>query len=74
MISEELVLFCFLYIKLFELGVEVALNCRSAGTHHKVYLLKFLLQSSIFERTDDAFVLLICCCVFPLYEPLVPIC
>jgi len=66
MIGEELVLFCFLHIKLFELGVEVALNHRSAGTNHKVYLLKFLLRSSIFERTNDAFVLLICFCVFPL--------
>jgi len=64
MIGEELVLFSFLYIKLFELGVEVAFNNRSAVTHHKVNLLKFLLWSSSFERTDDAFVLLICFCFF----------
>jgi len=66
MIGEELVFFSFLYIKLFELGVEVALNHRSAVTHHKVNLLKFLLRSSSFERTNDAFVLLICFCFFHL--------
>ena len=59
MIGEELVFFPFLYIKLLELGVEVAFNHRSAVTH-KVNLLKFLLRSTSFERTDDAFVLLIC--------------
>jgi len=62
MISEELVFFSFLYNKLFELGVEVVLNHRSVVTHHKVNLLKFPLQSSSFERTNDAFVLLICFC------------
>ena len=66
MIGEELVFFSFLYIKLFELGVEVALNNRSAVFHHKVNLLKFPLWSSSFERTDDAFVLLICFCFFHL--------
>jgi len=35
MIGGELVFFYFLYIKLFELGVEAALNNRSAVTHHK---------------------------------------
>ena len=35
MIGEELVFFSFLYIKLFELGVEVAFNHRSVVTHHK---------------------------------------
>jgi len=74
MIGEELVFLTFLYIKLFELGVEVALNHRSAVTHHKVNLLKFSLQSSSFERTDDAFVLLICFCFFHPQKPLVPIC
>jgi len=59
-IGEEIVCFSFLYIKLFELGVEVAFNNRSAATHHKVNLLKFPIQSSSSERTDDAFVLLIC--------------
>jgi len=59
-------LFSVLYVKLFELGVEVALNNRSAVTHHKVNLLKFPLRSSSFERTDDAFVLLICFCFFRL--------
>ena len=59
MIGEELVFFSFLYIKLFELGVEVAFNHRSAVTHNKVNVLKFPLQSSSFERTDDTFVLLL---------------
>jgi len=66
MIGEELVFFSFLYIKLFELGVEVAPNHRSAVTHHKVNLLKFPLRSSSYERTDDAFVLPIC---LPLGTP-----
>jgi len=66
MITEELVFFSFLYIKLFELGAEVAFNHGLAVTHHKVNLLKFPLWSSTFERTDDAFVLLICFCVFHL--------
>jgi len=61
-IGEELVL----YIKLFELGVEIPFNNRSAVTPHKVKLLKFSLWSSSFERTDDAFVLLICFCFFHL--------
>jgi len=74
MIGEELVFFCFLYIKLFELGVKVALSHQSAVTHHKVNLLKFPLRSSSFERTDDAFVLLNCFCIFHLSEPLIPIC
>jgi len=65
-IGEELVFFSFLYIKLFELGVEVALNHRSAVTHHKVNLPIFPLRSSSFERTDDAFVLLMCSCFFLL--------
>jgi len=66
MIGEELVFFSFLYIKLFELGVEVALNHLSVVTHQKVNLLKFPLRSSSFERTYDAFVLLMCFCVFHL--------
>jgi len=58
MIGEELVFFLtFLYIKLLELGVEVALNNRSVATHNKANLLKFSLWSSSFERTDDALVL-----------------
>ena len=59
MICEELVFFSFLYLKLFGLGVEVALNHRSAVTHHKDNLIKFPLRSSSFERTDDTFVLLL---------------
>jgi len=35
MIGEELVFFSFLYIDLFELGVEVALNHCSAVSNHK---------------------------------------
>jgi len=66
MIGEEFVFFSFLYIKLLELGVEVAFDNRSAFTHHKVNLLKFPLWSSSSERTDDAFVLLICFYFFRL--------
>ena len=43
MIGEELVFFPFLYIKLSELGVEVAFNNRSVVTHNKVNLLIFSL-------------------------------
>ena len=55
-----------LYIKPFQLGVEIAFNNQSAVTHNKVNLLKFNLRSSSFERTDDACVLLICICFFHL--------
>ena len=55
--AKSLPFFFFLYIKLFELGVEVAFNHRSAITHHKVNLLKFPLRSSSFERT----MMLLCC-------------
>jgi len=64
--GEEFVFLAFLYIKLFELGVEVAFNKRSAVTHHKANLHKFPLRSSCSERIDDAFVLLICFCLFHL--------
>jgi len=76
MIGEELVFFSFLYIKLSELGVAVVFSNQSAAavTHHKVNLIKFPLWSSSFERTDDAFVLLICFYFFHLWEPLVPAC
>ena len=59
MIDEELVFLSSLYMKLFELGVEVAFNNRSAVTQNKVNPLKCPLRSSSSERTDDAFVLLI---------------
>jgi len=51
MISEEFVFkfLSFLCIKLFEFGVEVAFNNRSAVTHHRVNLLKFPLQRTNFE-------------------------
>jgi len=65
-IGKELVSFALLYMKLFELGVEVALNRQSTITQHKVNLLKFPLWSSSFERTDDAFMMLICLCFFHL--------
>ena len=74
MIGEELVFVSVLYIKLFEFGVEVAFNNRSAVTHHKVNPLEFPLRSSSFERPDDAFVLLICFCFFYFQKPLVPVC
>ena len=70
MISEELVLashdqrraclFTFFYIKLFELGVEVAFNNRSAVTHHKVDLLKFPLWSISLEWIQQAAELRVC--------------
>jgi len=66
MIGEEFVFFSFLYIKLFELGVEFAFNNQSAVSHHKVNLLTFPLRSSCTECTDDAFALLICFCFFDL--------
>jgi len=59
-------LFPVLYIKLFELGVSVALIQWSVVTHHKVNLLKFPLRSSSFERTAALSVLLICFCFFHL--------
>jgi len=69
MIREELVCWkfsSFLYIKLIELALEVAFYNRSAVTHYKVKLLKFPLCSGSSDRTDDAFVLLICFCFFHL--------
>ena len=73
-LGEELVFFSFFYIKLFELGIEVALNNQSAVIHHQISLFKFPLRSSNSERTDYAFVLLIYFCFFHLSEPLVPVC
>jgi len=46
MISIELVFFSFLYIKLLELGVEVALSHRSAVNPHKLNVLKFPLRTA----------------------------
>jgi hypothetical protein len=68
MIGERFINLSFsgLYIKLFQLGVEVAFNNRSVGTHNKVNLFKFPLRSNCSELTDDAFVLLICFCFFDL--------
>jgi len=66
MIGEQFAFLFFLYLKLFELGEEVGFNNQIAVTHHKVNLLKFPLRSSCSERTDEAFVLLICFCVFHL--------
>jgi len=63
-IGEEFVFLSFLFIKLFEFGVEVAFKNRSAVTHNKINLLKFPFRSSCSERIDDAFVLLICFCFF----------
>jgi len=54
-VNEEFVLLSFLYIKLFELGVEVAFYNRSVVTSNKVNLLKFSRR----RRSDDAYVLLI---------------
>ena len=59
-------LFFLLVHQIFELGVEVSFKHWSAITNHKVNLLKLPHRSSSFERTDDAFVLLICFCFFHL--------
>jgi len=59
MIGEELVCLAFLYIKLFELGVEVAFYNRSTATRKKINLLKFSLLSSCSERTNTC----VCKCV-----------
>jgi len=48
MIGKELVFLFFLYIKILELGVEVAFNNRSAVIHHKINLVEFPLRSSCF--------------------------
>jgi len=64
--KPEFVFPSFLYIKIFELTVQVAFNNRSAFTHHKVNLLKFPLRSNCSKLTDNAFVLLICFCFFHL--------
>jgi len=74
LISEKSVLLSSWYIKLFELGVQVAFNNGPAVAHDKVNLLKFSRQSSCSERTDDAFVLLICFCSFYVWESLFPVC
>jgi len=58
-IGDEFVFLSFLNIKLFELGVEVTFNNRSAVTHHKVNLLKFPLRSNCSENTNDVWVPLI---------------
>jgi len=63
MLRGEFVFLSSLYIKLLALGVEVAFNNKSAVTHHKVDMFKFPLRSSCSERTNDAFVLLICSCL-----------
>jgi len=58
---------CFLLLnKLCASELEVAFKNRSVVTQHEVHLLKFPLVISSFERTDNAFVLLICFCFFHL--------
>jgi len=57
MIGEELVFFSLLYIKFFELGVEVALNHRSAVTHHKV----ICSNSHSGAAALSALMMLLCC-------------
>jgi len=72
MIGEEFVFFSFWYVKFFELGAIVTFNNRSTVTHHKVDQFKSLLYSSCSERTDDAYVLLICFCFKSLSPPGTP--
>jgi len=62
MIGEECVFLSFLYIKLFELDVEVPFYNRSMSAHTNVDLLKYSRRTSCSEFFDDAFVLLICFC------------
>jgi len=59
-IGEGLVFFSFLYIRLFELGVEIALNYWSLATHNKVNLPKFTLRNSN-SVTLSAHMMLFCC-------------
>jgi len=66
MIGKEFVFLFFLYTKLFKPDVEVAFINKSVVTHCKVNLLLFPLWSSCSERTDNAFVLIICFCFFHL--------
>jgi len=66
---RKFVFLSFLYIKLFELGVEDAFYNWSAVTRNKVHLFKFPLWSSCSERTDDAFVLLIASASFTSRNP-----
>jgi len=53
-IGEESVFLSFVYIKLFELGVEITFCSGSAAriTHYKVDLLKFPRRGSCSERTS----------------------
>jgi len=55
MISEIFVFLSHLYIKLCELGVEVAFYNRSALAYFKVDLLKYPCRSRCSERTNDSF-------------------
>jgi len=57
MIGEELVFFSFLYIKLFELGVEFAFNNRSAVTHHKLIFSNFHFGAAALSAP----MMLLCC-------------
>ena len=53
MISEMSLFLSFLYIKLFDLGGEVAFYNGSAVAHYKVNLLKYLRWDTCSEHTDD---------------------
>jgi len=66
-IGKKLVFLSFLYItEHVGLGVEVAFYNSSTITYNKVNLLKFPPRSSCSERTNGAFVLLVCFCFFHL--------
>ena len=64
-IVEESVFLSVLYIKLYELGLEVTFY---------ITLLKYSHRSNCCEPTNNAFVLIICFCFFQLCEPPVPAC
>ena len=68
-IGEEYVPLSSLYIKLFELGVKVALYNGSAVVYYKVELFEYARRGKCSERTDDAFVLFVCFCFFHFKEP-----
>ena len=64
MIVEESVFLSVLYIKLYELGLEVAFYITPLIYSHR---------SNCCEPTNNAFVLIICFCFFQLCESLVPV-
>jgi len=71
LLGQDFAFLSFLYMELFELGVEVIFYNESAVANNKVDSLKFPRRSSCSARTDNVFVLPLCFCFFHLSEPLV---